>query len=365
MFFFPVSKWVGGIFYEHTHRLLASGVGMLTSILALWLFGYKARPFMRWMGMGLVALALLSLWPARWADAVVLGATGAVLSLASFVWPRCEPSSRLLRFLGLAAFFAVVLQGVLGGLRVVLYKDQIGIFHAALAQSFFVLLCVLALLTRTKKDTKETPAGLTQTQILFWRRVSWLFAGVTALIFCQLVLGATMRHQHAGLAIPDFPLAYGKLWPAMDPGSIEIYNARRIEVVALNPITAFQIVLQMVHRFMALGILAGVGLCAWWLRRNVGSKFTLSRLALGWLGLIVVQALLGAATIWSGKAADVATAHVMVGAASLALGAIGTLLCLQVCNTATNLSSVPKQTFELSSNPSAVPAAAVRAAALH
>ena len=37
MFFFPVSQWVGGIFYEHTHRLVASAVGLLTSILALWL----------------------------------------------------------------------------------------------------------------------------------------------------------------------------------------------------------------------------------------------------------------------------------------------------------------------------------------
>jgi cytochrome c oxidase assembly protein subunit 15 len=335
---------------------------MLTSTLALWVYGYKARPFMRWTGTGLVAMALLSLWPARWADAAVLGGAGVILSLTSFVWPRCQPSSRALRYLGLAAFFAVVLQGVLGGLRVVLYKDQIGILHAALAQCFFVLLCILALLTRKSKEVQASAGGLTQTEVLFWRRASWLFAGVTALIFCQLVLGATMRHQHAGLAISDFPLAYGKLWPAMDPSSIEVYNARRMEVVAVKPITAFQIVLQMVHRLMALGVLAGVGVCAWWLRRNAGKRIHLSRLALGWLGLVFVQAILGAATIWSGKAADVATAHVMVGAASLALGAIGTLLCLRVCNAAASLSRAPKQTFALSSNPSAVPAAAAQAA---
>ncbi|HYG33496.1 MAG TPA: hypothetical protein VEC99_01850, partial [Clostridia bacterium] len=46
MFFFPISQWVGGIFYEHTHRLLASGVGLLTTILALWLYGKKSRPLL-------------------------------------------------------------------------------------------------------------------------------------------------------------------------------------------------------------------------------------------------------------------------------------------------------------------------------
>src|SRR6266478_3907238 len=51
MFFFPFSQWVGGVFYEHTHRLLASGVGLLTSILAIWLYGRSARPFLRWTGM--------------------------------------------------------------------------------------------------------------------------------------------------------------------------------------------------------------------------------------------------------------------------------------------------------------------------
>src|SRR5512142_3476021 len=44
MFFFPFSQWVGGVFYEHSHRLVASGVGLLTTILALWLYGTKSRP---------------------------------------------------------------------------------------------------------------------------------------------------------------------------------------------------------------------------------------------------------------------------------------------------------------------------------
>ena len=47
MFFFPISKWIGGIFYEHSHRLIASGVGFLTTILAFWLYGHKSRGLLR------------------------------------------------------------------------------------------------------------------------------------------------------------------------------------------------------------------------------------------------------------------------------------------------------------------------------
>jgi cytochrome c oxidase assembly protein subunit 15 len=331
MFFFPISKWVGGIFYEHTHRLAASGVGLLTTVLALWLYGRSARPLMRWGGVILMVLGMATgiAVPHRAADAVVLGGTGLAFFGAGFVWPRCEPSSRWLRGLGLAAFVAVVLQGVLGGLRVVLYKDQIGVFHATLAQIFFVLLCVIALFTsgwwREAVDRPEKGKGGSAEVGQGNRtldRVWVLLLGTTLLVLAQLVLGATMRHQHAGLAIPDFPLAYGKLWPAMDSASVESYNRHRQEIMSINPITATQVGLQMVHRMVALLIVCGVAVCTWAVRRRLGARHASSRLALGWLGLIFVQVLLGAATIWSDKAADIATSHVLIGALSLAAGAI-------------------------------------------
>src|SRR4051794_41265014 len=43
MFFFPISQWVGGIFYEHTHRLVASVVGLLVVALTRWLGGRASR----------------------------------------------------------------------------------------------------------------------------------------------------------------------------------------------------------------------------------------------------------------------------------------------------------------------------------
>jgi cytochrome c oxidase assembly protein subunit 15 len=276
MFFFPISQWVGGIFYEHTHRLAASAVGFVTVILAVWLWLKEPRAWVR--------------------------------------------------RLGVLAVFLVVLQGVLGGLRVVLLKDEIGIFHAALAQSFFVLLCALVLFT--SRWWRKLPIAFPVAPDRGGLRGLITFG--SALIFAQLVLGAAMRHQHAGLAIPDFPLAYHKLWPALDPASVAGYNQTRLEAAGENPITAAQIVLQLVHRFMAALILCALIVIARTARRQLGARHPVSRAALLWLGLVCLQAVLGAFTIWSNKAADVATAHVVVGALSLVAGVLLDLVAFRV-----------------------------------
>ena len=331
MFFFPISQWVGGIFYEHTHRLLASGVGLLTTILALWLWGTKARKLLRWGGVVFLVGAASRPW---WLPhdthqtGASLGIVGAVALAASFVWPCREPSARHLRWMGVAAFFGVVLQGVLGGLRVVLFRDGIGVFHAALAQLFLVLVTLIAVFTG------RWWSGLVREQI---SRGPGPAAGLrlglpvlTSLIFCQLIIAAAMRHQHAGLAIPDFPLAYHQIWPALDPASVATYNANRIETVAVNPITAGQIVLQLVHRLVAVLIFTGIAWVAGSTWRKLTWQHPLTRGAAVWLGLVLVQVGLGAWTIWSNKAADIATAHVVVGALCLVTGALLTAISFRV-----------------------------------
>ncbi len=272
MFAFPISKWTGGIFYEHTHRLWATVVGSMTTILAVWLWLKDARKWMTW--------------------------------------------------LGVAAFFGVVAQGVLGGLRVTLKMDGLGVFHGVIAQAFFGLVCALAFFTsrfwlNLAAQTKPSPVrrGL-RSHVLF----------VTVLIFLQLILGATMRHQHAGLSISDFPLAHGQIWPDTSPTAIAHYNAQRIEVMNEGPITAFQVVLQMVHRLVALFIFLGVAAAVGIALKRFGKKDSLTRLAWFWLALILVQIGLGIETIWSNKAADIATAHVLVGALSLVTGVLWCLI---------------------------------------
>ena len=145
---------------------------------------------------------------------------------------------------------------------------------------------------------------------------------MACLILFQLILGATMRHQHAGLAVPDFPLAYGKIWPALDPASIQAINQRRLEATDPNPITAFQIVVHMIHRITALLIFCGVGFLALKFRRLSGPNVLLRRLVLIWFGMILAQLALGILTVLNNKPADIATAHVVLGAASLVVGSM-------------------------------------------
>ena len=261
MFLFPVSQWVEGVFFEHTHRLIASAIGFLTIILAVWVWRAESR---------------------KW-----------------------------LRTLGLVALAAVILQGVLGGLRVTMLKDEIGIFHACLAQAFLGLLVFIGVATsrRWSEWKGRMPAAIV-----------WLPLATTFAIYLQLGLGATMRHQHRDLSILDFPAAYGQVIPDTSPERLAQINRWR-EARALSEVNAGHIWLQMAHRVMALLISGGV--VGYWVSlRTRGNSGTIAVRALSafWLFFLLCQVTLGAWTIWSNKAADIATAHVAVGATMLSLG---------------------------------------------
>jgi cytochrome c oxidase assembly protein subunit 15 len=233
------------------------------------------------------------------------------------VWLWVKDSRRWMKWLGVAAFLLVIAQGVLGGLRVVLNMDNLGGVHGVVGQTFFVLICSLALFTSGfwRKMTQERKLNVPVS-------LRAVVLTTTILIFCQLIMGATMRAEHAGLSINTFPSAYGKVWPDTNPEAIQHYNAERMEITNINSITAFQVILQMAHRIGALAIFLCVTLCAVLAWRNLGARDALTKFAFFWLGLIVVQIGLGAATILTNKAADVATAHVLVGALSLVTGAL-------------------------------------------
>jgi cytochrome c oxidase assembly protein subunit 15 len=265
MFLFPVSQWVGGIFFEHTHRLIASTVGFLTIILAVWIWRVDER---------------------RW-----------------------------LRNLGFAALGAVILQGVLGGLRVTLLKDEIGIFHALLAQAF---LGMLVLITLATSELWLRLVGTPQRGVAT-KTLARVAIATTLVIYLQLGLGATMRHQHRDLSILDFPLAYGRIIPETSPSMLEKINAWR-DARALSDITPFQIWLQLGHRFVALLIAAGVIASLFFARRAGENARMLSRFSDLWFLLLACQITLGAWVIWSNKAADIATAHVATGATMFAVG---------------------------------------------
>src|SRR2546430_6296217 len=272
MFLFPISKWVGGILFEHTHRLMGSLVGFLTILLAVWLWLSEDRQWVR--KLGVIALA------------------------------------------------GVILQGSLGGLRVTMMKDEIGIFHACVAQAFLGLLVVIALVTTN-----------------FWRRLAnqpidlQKFAAlkavaiaITIAIYVQLGLCATMRHQHCDLAILDFPTANGAWIPDTSATALARINAWR-DARGLSDVDDFQIWLQMTHRFVAL--LIGIGVIAFCSRvwRTARQVAALKKLSVWWLVFLFGQLTLGAWTIWSNKAADIATAHVAVGAIMLSFGVSISAIC--------------------------------------
>jgi cytochrome c oxidase assembly protein subunit 15 len=283
MFLFPVSKWIGGILFEHTHRLIASTVGLLTIILAVWLWRTEDR--------------------------------------------------QSVKTLGLIAVAGVILQGILGGLRVTMLKDQIGIFHACLAQAFLGLIVLIAMVTTNFwRSLGVNLTGLTGQVSQPLLRIKMMAIATTIAIYVQLALGATMRHQHKDLAILDFPTANGAWIPDTSATALAKINAWR-DARALSDVDAFQIWLQMAHRFLAL--LIGIAVIAFCVRvwKDAHAIAALRRLSILWGLLFLLQFTLGAWTIWSNKAADVATSHVALGAIMLSFGVSAWAICWRVLQT--------------------------------
>jgi heme a synthase len=238
MFSFPLDKMVGGIWYEHSHRLIASVVGFLVLVLAVWL--WRAEPRM---------------WVRR---------------------------------LGYAALFAVITQGVLGGITVLWFlPDPISIAHAGLAQLVFCLTLAIALVTSPgwKRGHSANDRAL-QT-----------ITAITAIAtYVQILIGATMRHTGAGLAIPDFPLAFGHVVPPSWSPAIAIHYAHRVGALVVTML-----------------VIATAGHVFYHHRE----RRELLRPTLLLLTLLAVQLTLGALTVLTGKHYIINSLHVVTGATVL------------------------------------------------
>jgi cytochrome c oxidase assembly protein subunit 15 len=253
MFLFPPSMMKGGIFYEHGHRLFASLVGFLTigNCLGLWFLQKR-----RWLS---------------WA--------------------------------GTFALLLVVVQGVLGGMTV-RYKlpMPVSAAHACTAEIFFGLTLLMAFATSKAWSRAENPG-------FRWSIPEHsLTLAFTVAVFLQILVGAVMRHSYAGLAIPTFPMAYGRMIP---------------------PFWNFGILVHFLHTRVGAGILVVLGTCV------IASVLASRRQSAMVKGLAVflgfalaLQCLLGMVTIWTGKAPVPTTFHLSVGALVFATGL---LLFLSVC----------------------------------
>jgi cytochrome c oxidase assembly protein subunit 15 len=243
----PPSKWVGGILYEHGHRLIASTVGFLTIILAAWIWRADSRPWMK--------------------------------------------------RLGVAALLAVITQGVLGGITVLLFlPDAVSTAHAGLAEIFFCMTVAIALFT--------SRGWIESTDAVDDRTLRAVAAGMTALVYTQIIVGAAMRHSGAGLAIPDFPLMFGGLVPDHWNGAIAINFTHRVGAL------------------MVAAAIAATSAHIWYHHRG---RRDLTRPALLLIGLVIVQITLGALTVISRRNVAINSTHVVCGALVLATSLVITL----------------------------------------
>ncbi len=247
MFTFPPSMWVGGIFYEHGHRLVASTVGLLTIVLAAWLWRSEQRPWLRRLG---------------------------VLTLV-----------------------AVIVQGILGGLTVRYFLPApVSTAHAALAEVFFCLTVAIALFT-----SRSWLAGSDAPDDYLLRGVA---TATTVLIYVQILIGATVRHTEAGLAIPDFPWMFGGWLPNRWDAKIAVHFA---------------------HRAGALVVALAVALTSAHVWYHHATRRALTVPATLLVALVAVQMTLGAYTVWSARHVWINSAHVVCGASVLATSLVVTL----------------------------------------
>ena len=271
---FPLELWRGNIFHEHIHRLKGSAIGLLSIGLAAWMW-YALPDRRRWLGV--IALVL------------------------------------------------VIVQGVMGGLRVEVARGYAAletpfrVAHAVTGQMFLCLTVLIAVVTSRlwhERVVLGQPHGLGSPS----RAARLACFALLAALLLQLVLGAAMRHTRSGLAIPDFPASYGQVVPPMSEDAIaEATDAMYSYEDTPGYYAPRQVMLAFSHRVWAIGVLAAAAVVlvkvAPIAREDAVVRVPLLLLTV----LLIVQVVLGAAAVWSRLQPDLATAHQSTGAAILAI----------------------------------------------
>jgi cytochrome c oxidase assembly protein subunit 15 len=237
---------IGGVLFEHGHRMVAGCVALLTIFLAFTFSHTESRPWVRVLSFGAVGLVLL--------------------------------------------------QATLGGLTVLLrLPPAISVSHAMLGQTFFCLVTILACVT-SPAWAPGVPGSRPGDRGLFNFSVF-----ISLLFFVQLFLGASVRHLHGGLSIPDFPTVYGGFLPPVWNPQIAFHFAHRMTAYLLC-------VLVLVMAFKILS-------------RERTDRIRIFLVVL-WIGFIAIQIQLGALTIWLRRPVVVTAGHLAVGALCLVVSVV-------------------------------------------
>ncbi len=275
MFLFHPSKWVGNIYHEHLHRIVASGVGFLSIILAVWLGLREQRRWLRWTAYGALA--------------------------------------------------AVIAQGILGGLTVRYFLPApISVSHAVLAQTFLIITVIIAYgLSRERARRADARSSMARESIA-WNSSTAPALYLVAFVFVQLILGAILRHTESGLAIPDFPSMGGQYLPVFTPDTLERINDTRYELGLVNgqplePATLGQVWIHFIHRLGAVLVTLAAMVCTVIAYRDRRERPMLFRSVALIDALIAVQISLGIATVLTVKTPLITSLHVAVGAVLLGM----------------------------------------------
>lgn len=225
-----------------------------------------------------------------------------LITIALTVWLHRSEQRAWLRRLGWWALAIVIFQGLLGGTRVMFdrihvpgfemsFGQMLRIPHGVLAQ---VYVCVLfAIAAGLSRPWVEDTLGTASERV---RRLGWWCA---ALLFVQLTIAATMRHNYAGMAIPTFP--YSTPEGSLLPGSWD-----------------YRVALQFAHRVMAAVIGIAILVYSHFLWRDKSLQPLLRGASVLLLGLVTLQIFLGAQIIWTGRSVYMTTGHVLIGALTFA-----------------------------------------------
>jgi len=278
MFLFPVSNMVGGILYEHSHRLFASLVGLLILIQSIWILLQDQR---------------------KW-----------------------------LKKIGVFTLLTVIFQGILGGLTVrYMLPVWISASHGIIAQSTLCLTLFMSI--------SLSKSWIQQSKELVNSKIFRIATITTILIWIQLVLGAVMRHSEAGLVAFDYPTMNGDLIPKIS--KVYDYNQIRNDFIwdnidntdstiaqldildeHLEPITPFKLLVHFFHRTWAI-VVFGFIFFLWISTIRFSNGNDLMKLTSSFLLFtVIIQIVLGVFSIWSIRDILITTLHVVNGSLVLA-----------------------------------------------
>lgn len=234
----------------------------------------------------------------------LLGMKIGLLSLGLFIWTWLREARPQVRQLSRILVLVVILQGVLGGARVRfdwlvtnaetnIAGQVFAIIHACGAMVVLgILVSITLLCSRRWTDNGSEEPFETSPKL----RTYGLLA--TAAVFLQILVGATMRHAEAGLAIATFPLANAhSVFPSYWNFDVGIHFAHRVGAIVVTVILVLFITKA-------------------WNCRPFRKAFTVAIVLL--IVALTVQIYLGALTIWTVRNSYVATIHHLVGAFLLA-----------------------------------------------